>query len=93
MTERARSKRPSASPVLWGSILLFAALFALLAFRFSAEQPVGHASARSLQTRKVIKRRVVTTIVPGPGPSSVSSSSSRSSYSPAAAEPLVTSSS
>jgi ribulose bisphosphate carboxylase small subunit len=47
-----------------------------------------------VQVRKVIKRRVVTTIVPSPGQNTVSASpvSSSSSYS-AGAEPVVTSSS
>ncbi|HYQ78323.1 MAG TPA: hypothetical protein VEP91_04350 [Solirubrobacterales bacterium] len=93
MTERTRSKRPPASLVFWASILLFAALFALLAYRFSAEQ-ASQATARAVQVRKVIKRRVVTTIVPSPGQNTVSASpvSSSSSYS-AGAEPVVTSSS
>lgn len=94
MTEPVRSKRPPASLVFWASILLFAALFALLAFRFADEQSASRASARAVQVRKVIKRRVVTTIVPSPGQNTVSASpvSSSSSYS-AAAEPVVTSSS
>jgi hypothetical protein len=94
MTERTRSKRPPASLVLWTSVLLFAALFALLAYRFAAEQQASQATARAVQVRKVIKRRVVTTIVPSPGQNTVSASpvSSSSSYS-AAAEPVVTSSS
>lgn len=92
MTSRPRSKRPSASLVFWVSILLFAALFALLAYRFAAEQQAP--SARAVQVRKVIKRRVVTTIVPTPGENTVSAGpvSSSSSYS-SGAEPVVTSSS
>jgi hypothetical protein len=92
MTERTRSKRPSASPVFWASVALFTVLFFLLAIRFSAEQS-GQASARAVQTRKVIKRRVVTTIVPGPGQNTVSSSPSSSSSYSAGAEPVVTSAS
>lgn len=92
MTSQPRSKRPSASLVFWASILLFAALFALLAYRFSAEQSAP--SARAVQVRKVIKRRVVTTIVPSPGENTVSAVpvSSSSSFS-APSEPVVTSSS
>ncbi|HET8955366.1 MAG TPA: hypothetical protein VFN18_06890 [Solirubrobacterales bacterium] len=93
MTEHTRSKRPSASLVFWASILLFAALFALLAFRFAAEQSASQATARAVQVRKVIKRRVVTTIVPSPGRNTVSASPVSSSSSYAAAEPVVTSSS
>jgi hypothetical protein len=94
MTERARPKRPPAGPVLWGSIVLFAALLFLLAFRFSAEPAKGGATAQPTQVRKVIKRRVVTTVVPSPGQNSVSSGPvSSSSYSAPGAEPVVTSSS
>ncbi|MFL5873460.1 MAG: hypothetical protein ACJ75T_08310 [Solirubrobacterales bacterium] len=94
MTERTRSKRPSASLVLWVSILLFAALFALLTYRLAAEQTAGQATARAVQVRKVIKRRVVTTIVPSPGQNTVTSGpvSSRSSSS-TGSEPVVTSAS
>jgi hypothetical protein len=89
MTDAARSRRPSASLVFWASILLFTALFALLVYRFSAEQ-TNQPVAQAVQVRKVIKRRVVTTIVPSPGRNTVSSGRvSRSSYS-AGAEPVVT---
>jgi len=92
MTERRRSKRPSPKPVFWASILLFAAIFALLALRFPAEQPAG-AAARQVHVRKVIKRRVVTTVVPSPGENAISAGPvSSSSYSPAP-EPVVTSAS
>jgi hypothetical protein len=85
MTE-ARSKRPRASLVFWGSILLFAALFALLVYRFSLEQQATQPTAQTLQVRKVVKRRVVTTIVPSPGQNTVSSGPiSSSSYSSGAA--------
>jgi hypothetical protein len=93
MTEPVHSRRPPASLVFWASILLFAALFALLAYRFPAEQSASQATARAVQVRKVIKRRVVTTIIPSPGQNTVSSSPvSTSSYS-AGAEPVVTSAS
>jgi hypothetical protein len=86
MTETVRSRRPRASLVFWGSILLFAALFALLVYRFSAEQQVTQPVAQAVKVRKVIKRRVVTTIVPTPGQNSVSSGPvSSASYSSGAA--------
>lgn len=91
MTERSRSKRPSASLVFWTSIVLFAALFALLAYRFAAEQSTP--AARAVQVRKVIKRRVVTTIVPSPGENTVSAGPVSSSSYSSGAEPVVTSSS
>ncbi|HET9154995.1 MAG TPA: hypothetical protein VFN85_12900 [Solirubrobacterales bacterium] len=86
MTEAARSRRPRASLVFWGSILLFAALFALLVYRFSAEQRATQPTAQAVQIRRVIKRRVVTTIVPSPGQNTVSSGpASSASYSSGAA--------
>lgn len=83
MTEAAtRSRRPRAGVVFWGSILLFAALFAFLTYRFSVEQAASRPTAAAVQVRKVIKRRVVTTIVPTPGQNTVSSGpASSSSYS------------
>lgn len=93
MTEPTRSKRPSASLVFWASIVLFAALFALLAYRFSVEQQATQATARAVQVRKVIKRRVVTTIVPSPGQNTVSSGPVSSSSYASGAEPVVTSAS
>jgi len=93
MTERARSKRPPARLVFWASILLFATLFALLAFRFSAEQSTTQATARAVKVRKVIKRRVVTTVVPSPGQNTVASGPVSSSSYSSGAEPVVTSAS
>lgn len=93
MTERTRSNRPPARLVFWSSILLFAALFALLAFGFPAEQSANQATARAVHVRKVIKRRVVTTIVPSPGQNTVSSGAESSSSYSSGAEPVVTSAS
>jgi hypothetical protein len=57
--------------VIWGSVALFAAMFALLTYQLSA----GQAPApRPVLVRKVVKRRVVTTIVPTPGRSAVTTS-------------------
>jgi len=72
MTERARpARRPSASLVVWTSIVLFAVLFAVLTYQLSAAQPPP---PRPVVLRKVVKRRVITTVVPSPGRNSVSSS-------------------
>ena len=90
MTEPTHSKRPRASRVFWASILLFAALFALLVYRFSLEQQATQPAAQAVQVRKVIKRRVVTTIVPTPGQNTVSSGPISSSSYSAGAEPVVT---
>lgn len=71
MTERPRAKRPGPAMVVWASIALFAILFAVLTYRLSgAEAP---AAPRPVLVRKVVKRRVVTTVVPSPGATSVSS--------------------
>jgi hypothetical protein len=57
--------------VIWGSIALFAALFALLTYQLASSQPPP---ARPVLIRQLVKRRVVTTIVPTPGRSTVTSS-------------------
>ena len=90
MTESATAKRPRSARVYWVSVLLFTALFALLTYRFASEQTTP--TAPVVQVRKVIKRRVITTIVPTPGQNSVSAGpvTSSGSYSP---EPVVTSAS
>jgi len=68
MTEARASRRPGAAPVLWVSLLLFCLLLGLLTYRFSiGEDPsgVGPSAGSSPPVRKVIVRRVVTTVVPG----------------------------
>jgi hypothetical protein len=93
MTEPRPGRRPGPAPVFWASILLFAALFALLTYRLSAESPSsGAVASRPVQVRKVIKRRVLTTIVPTPGANTISSGPTTSSVS-AAPEPVTTSAS
>ncbi|HSC21519.1 MAG TPA: hypothetical protein VLC07_07305 [Solirubrobacterales bacterium] len=84
------TRRPRAGLVFWGSILLFAAFFALLVYRFSLEQQANQPTAQTVQVRKVIKRRVVTTIVPSPGQNTVSSGPISSSSYSAGGEPVVT---
>lgn len=97
MTEPRRSLRPSARFVFWGSVLLFAALFALVTYRYEAEGAAGQKAAQAVHVRKVIKRRVVTTIVGGSGVSSGPVSSTGSiAVEPEpepAPEPVVTSAS
>ncbi len=54
--------------VFWASAALFAVLFALLTFQLSRGTTAGTTTAaRPVQVRKVIKRRIVTTVVPSPG--------------------------
>lgn len=96
MTERPRPGRPSAAPVFWVSTLLFAALFAFLVYRFSiGEDPslAGATAPRPVEVRKVIKRKVVTTVVPSPGKETVVSGPTSSSTLAAATEPVTTSAS
>jgi len=87
---RAPAGRPRSARIYWVSVLLFAALFAFLTYTFTAEQ--APTPRPVVQVRKVIKRRVITTIVPTPGQNSVSAgpvSSSSSGYT-AGAEPVTT---
>lgn len=82
-----RPGRPSFAPVFWGSLALFAVLFAVLTYQMStASAP----QAAPVVVRKVIKRRIVTTIVPGPGATSVSAGSVSSSGAALAAAPVTT---
>lgn len=89
MTEAAASaRRPRSARVYWVSVLLFAALFALLTYSFAREQTAP--AAPIVKVRKVIKRRVITTVVPTPGQNSVSAGPVSSSGYSAGAEPVVT---
>jgi len=61
-------RRPSAAPVFLGSLALFCVLFGLVAYRagsgFSAD---ATAASPPAQQRKLVIRRVVTTVVPSAG--------------------------
>lgn len=89
MTERPRTRRPGPGPVIWGSLALFAVLFALLTYQLASSQPPP---PRPVVVRQVVKRRVVTTVVPTPGRSTVTSSGGQSmaSTAPAEAAPVTT---
>lgn len=88
MTEaRAPRRRPGAAPVFWASVALFAVLFALLTYQLSA---VPAPQPPQVQVRKVIKRRVVTTVVPTPGTNTVSAGPVSSSVSSSGAAAVVT---
>jgi len=94
MTEAPRSRRPrrpSFAPVFWGSLALFAVLFTLLTYQLSA---ASTAEPRHVLVRKVIKRRVVTTVVPSPGEEAVSSgpvvSSAAAESAPVEVAPVTT---
>ncbi len=57
--------------MIWGSVALFAAMFALLTYQLSSSRPPA---PRPVLVRKVLKRRVVTTVVATPGRSAVTTS-------------------
>jgi uncharacterized protein involved in exopolysaccharide biosynthesis len=86
--KRAPAGRPRSARIYWVSVLLFAALFAFLTYTFMAEQTPS--SRPVVQVRKVVKRRVITTIVPTPGQNSVSAGPVSSSGYTAGSEPVVT---
>jgi len=86
------SRRPGPGAVLWGSLALFAVLFALLTYQLSAA-PTGGSTTGPVAVRKVIKRKVITTIVPTPGKNQVVSGPATSSTVEAAPEPVTTSAS
>lgn len=91
VTEQTRKiRRPSPALVVWSSIVLFAALFALLTYQLAASQPPP---PRPVVVRKVLQRRVVTTYVPTPGRDSVSASSAVSGETSPAYPPVTTSAS
>ena len=73
--------------MIWGSIALFAVMFALLTYQLSASQPPA---PRPVLVRQVVKRRVITTIVPTPGHSSVASSGQVTSSAPSSGYTPVT---
>ena len=75
--------------MIWGSVALFAVMFALLTYQLSAAQAP---ESRPVVVRQVVKRRVVTTVVPTPGPSSVTSSGQVTSSAPSAESAPVTTS-
>ncbi len=91
MTEqRRRPRRPGSAPVIWASTLLFAALFAVLTYNLSVAGSAAQTAPAPL-VRKVIKRRIVTTIVPTPGENTVSTGPA--SYSSTGSAPVTTSAS
>lgn len=95
----ARRRRPGPGAVIWGSVASFAVLFGFLVHQLrSGQDPaLGAPEAQSAQpqkvlVRRVIKRRVITTVVPSPsagGGSTVSSSGAPvvSSSAPVASAP------
>jgi hypothetical protein len=83
----ARQRRPGIGPVIWGSVALFAALFAFLTYQLSSSQPPA---PRPVLVRKVIKRRVVTTVAPTPGHTAVTTSGGQIAAPPSEYAPVTT---
>ncbi len=92
MTEpRPTTRRPGGAAVLWSSVVLFAVLFALLTAQLSSAGGTGTTTAtQPVTVRKVIKRRVVTTVVPSPGVNRVSKGPATTSGTEVPIEPVTT---
>jgi hypothetical protein len=65
--------------VIWGSVALFAVAFGFLTSQLAngndptlSKHAAAQASPRRVLVRRVVKRRIVTQVVPAPGPTSVS---------------------
>jgi hypothetical protein len=91
--ERRPACKPSGAVVFWASAALFAVLFALLTFQLSSTTTGTTAAAPPVQVRKVVKRRIVTTVVPSPGVTQVSSGPATASTAAVPTEPIATSTS
>ncbi|MGD9735046.1 MAG: hypothetical protein AB7V58_05475 [Solirubrobacterales bacterium] len=87
MTNR---RRPAAAAVIWSSLALFGVLFALLTYQLSSNLGASSTSPRPTLVRKVVKRKVVTTVVPTPGRSTVTAGPVSTSESGAEAAPITT---
>ncbi len=91
----APARGPRGAAVLWGSGARIAARVAFLTYQVEAgNDPLlgaagsGAAASPPVLVRQVVKRRIVPTILPGPGGSSVSASGG--GVSSAGAAPIVT---
>lgn len=96
MTEsRPTSRKPDGAAVFWASLALFGVLFALLTYQLSKGEGTagGAVATRPVQLRKVIKRRVVTTVIPSPGVDRVSRGPTTTSGGEIPVEPITTSTS
>jgi hypothetical protein len=87
--------KPGGAPVFWASLALFAVLFALLTYQLSrAGSSSGAAVATGpVQQRKVIKKRIVTTVIPSPGVDRVTQGPTTTSGGEIPSEPITTSTS
>ncbi len=84
--ESRRPRRPGPAAVIWGSVALFGVLFALFTYQLSVpSQP-----QQQVLVRKLVKRRIVTTVVPTPGETAVTAGPVSSTQSTAGAAPVTT---
>ena len=84
-------RRPGPSAVIWTSVVLFAVLFALLTYQLGTSLQTTAAAPRPTLVRQVLKRKVVTTVVPTPGRSTVTAAPVTTSSEPVAeAAPVTT---
>ena len=97
MTEprSAPARKPDGANVFWASVALFGVLFALLTYQLSTGEGAGGTSVatRPVQLRKVIKRRIVTTVIPSPGVDRVTSGPATTTGEEIPVEPVTTSAS
>jgi hypothetical protein len=76
--------------VIWGSLALFGVLFALLTYQLGSNLGATATAPRPTLVRKVVKRKVVTTVVPTPGRATVAAGPVSTSESGAEAAPITT---
>jgi hypothetical protein len=96
MTEpRPTVTKPGGAAVFWVSLALFGVLFALLTYQLSRAGATGGGAVATgpVQVRKVVKRRVVTTVIPSPGVDRVTSGPTTTSGGEIPSEPITTSTS
>ena len=91
---RPAPRRPGPGAVIWGSVALFAVTFGFLTSQLAngndpslSKQAATQSTPRKVLVRRVIKRRVVTRVVPAPGPTSVSAGPVSTSAAPVVAAP------
>ncbi|MGH2936905.1 MAG: hypothetical protein ACRDPE_02155 [Solirubrobacterales bacterium] len=94
MTEARPTGRSGGTAVFWSSAALFAVIFALLTFQLSSAGGSGSTgTTQPVQVRKVIKRRIVTTVVPSPGVTQVNPGPATTATAEVPSEPITTSTS
>jgi hypothetical protein len=92
---RPAPRKPGGATVFWASLALFGVLFALLTYQLSKAggQGGGAVATSPVRLRKVIKRRIVTTVIPSPGVDHVTRGPTTTSGGEIPIEPVTTSTS